>query len=485
MKISIKNKILISFLILNVFVFSLLIILFVSFFRENNRNFIEYDLQKVQQDVVSYIDEFIDENNIGFVNTISEKRSDLLEYLNAKLKVRGAIYGLDRKIIGGSDTDIEVFQTDDSDLTNALGKKASYTVFEKEHLVCFSVPLIVSGEMLGIYRLEKDYSRIFNASSYFSRIILIFGGLSLLFVFIISLIISRSISRPILSLQAATEKIASKEYSVNIDIKSKDEIGDLANNFKIMQDNVREHFLTIQKDKELLAELLEQRKSFFDNVTHELKTPLTVIQAYTQMIVHNGLDDEEFINKGMTHILEESIRLHKLVLSLLELSENNTHYKINFEAFDISTLLEGICESISIKATDNEMTIIKNIEPSLEITGVKDEIKGLFINLMDNAVKYAGKNSIIKVLASDKSESVDVTISDNGKGISRDKLDKIFEPFYRIDRKKSREIGSSGLGLSIVKKIVDNHKGTITVESDLNAGTTFTVTLPKNPTISN
>lgn len=479
MKISIKNKIFISFLLLNVFVFSLLIILFVNFFKENNRNFIDFDLKKVKNDANTYVEQFVTDNEIGFVKTIYENRAELLEELNSKLNVKGVIYDLDGKISCGQVNNITVFKSD-LDLKNALEKKASYTVYEKEHKASFSIPLILSGEILGVYRIEKDYSQIFGMSNYFSRIILIFGGVSFLFVFIISFVISSKISEQILILKTATNKIAAQDYEVSIDVKSTDEIGDLANNFKIMQKRVKEHIITIKRDKELLSELLEQRKKFFDRVTHELKTPLTTIQAYTQIIANNGLDDKEFVNKGITHILEESIRLHKMVLSLLELSENTLmNYSINIETFNISQVIGEICESMSIKALYKDINIEKNIEPLLEIEGCKDEIKGLFINLIDNAVKHAGKNLLIKVAVFDRADNVEVVVSDNGIGIVKENLDKIFEPFYRVDRKESKETGSSGLGLSIVKKIVENHKGQISVESELNAGTTFTVTLPK------
>lgn len=480
MKISIKNKIFISFLMLNIFVFSLLIILFVHFFKENNRNFIDFDLKKVLQDSNSYVERFMSDNQIGFVNTIYDNREQLLEELNSIHNAKGVIYDLDGKIIAGQVIGIKVFYND-IDLKNALNRRASYTIYEKEHTVSFSMPLIVGGEVIGIYRIEKDYSQIFRTSNYFSRIILIFGGLSLLFVFIISLVISRKISEQILVLKTATNKIAAQNYEVDIEVKSSDEIGELADNFKVMQERVKEHIITIKKDKELLSELLEHRKKFFDRVTHELKTPLTTIQAYTQVIASNGLEDEDFVNKGITHILEESIRLHKLVLSLLDLSENNSiNFETNTESLNISKILEGICESMSIKAEGYNIDIVKNIEPSLEIRGYRDEIKGVFINLIDNAIKYAGNNTLIKVTAHDKTNSVEVLVSDNGIGIPEDKLDKIFEPFYRVDGRKSRETGSSGLGLSIVKKLVENHKGQITVESKVNLGTTFIVILPKN-----
>lgn len=480
MKISIGNKIFISFFMLNLFVFSLIVFLFVNLFQESNKDFIKFDLIKVKYDSQNYIEQFLTSNEIGFVNTIYENRSELLSELNLKLDVKGVFYDLEGKLIAGDEDTLGALNDYKDDLQIALQKKDAYTIFEKQKSVSLSMPLVVGGEVIGVYRVIKDYSIIFDKSREYSNIILIFGGMSLLFVFIISFIISRSITGPILNLKTVTNKISAQDYETQIDIKSRDEIGDLAYNFEIMRKRVREHIITIQKDKELLSELLDQRKKFFDSVTHELKTPLTVIQGYTQMLAQNGFEDEDFFNKGTTHILEESIRLHKMVLSLLELSElNSLKVKVNFEPFSISELLKKVCESLNIKAKHSEANIQPEIATGLEINGCSDEIKGLFINLIDNSIKYAGKKSIIKVVAFDKGDFVEVMVSDNGVGIPEDKLDKIFEPFYKVDAKKSKEQGGSGLGLSIAKKIVDSHNGSISIKSDVNEGTTVTVTLPK------
>ncbi len=485
MKSSIKNKIFISFLMLNTVVFMILVLLTLQLFQRNNNEFIQYDLIKTQRDAKAYITQFVDNNKIGLSNTIDEQKVLLLKALNSGLGVKGVFYDTRGNICCGSEKDSDVFSKENKDLQLALEGKASCTIFQEQRVAAFSMPVTIGGKTLWTYRLIKDYTPIFNNSRNLARIIVISGAASLVLIFFVSLFIAQTITRPIIKLKEYTNKIAMKDYDVNIEMEADDEVGDLSHNFKIMHQRITEHINTIEKDKELLSELLTQRKRFFDSVTHELKTPLTTIQGYTQMLAHNGFEDKDFFDKGTTHILEESIRLHKLVLSLLELSEQNSlDIKMQSTEFDISTLLEKVCDSLEIKAQQNNISIEKDIRPRLMAYGSMDDIRGIFINLIDNAIKYAGEKSIITVGAIDKNGTIEVVVSDNGIGIPQHSLDKIFEPFYRVDSKKSRTLGGSGLGLSIVKNIVENHGGSIHIESTEGKGTKIIIILPANKATS-
>lgn len=481
MKVSIKTKIFISFLVLNVFIFSFMVVLSINLFRRNNQEFIKYDLLKVHQDAESFITQYIKTNKIGLSKTVFEEKDSLLKELDSDLGVRGNLYDLEGKIVSGSTYDKDIFSRGEKDLEEAIKGVPSYVIFEKDGKVVASIPVVIGGSTLWVYRFVKDYTSIFNNSHNLNDIIIAFGGASILLILIISLLISKSITSPILKLKESTNRIALKEYDTVIDVKSEDEIGDLAQNFKVMQARITEHISTIEKDKDLLNELLVQRKKFFDSVTHELKTPLTTIQGYTQMIAQNGFEDKDFFDKGTTHIIEESIRLHKLVLSLLEMSEQNSiNIKSQFEKLNLSHILREVCEGIKIKAKQNDISIEPCIAEKLTIKGSSDDIKGMILNLIDNAIKYSGEKSVIKVCGEEKDNAIEIIVQDNGVGIPKDKLDKIFEPFYRVDTKKSKKLGGSGLGLSIVKNIVDVHGGSIQIESIENKGTKAIVRLPKN-----
>lgn len=481
MKVSIKTKIFISFLVLNVFVFSFMVVLSIHLFRRNNQEFINYDLVKVQHDAESYVTQYIKTNKIGLSKTVFEEKDSLLKGLDSDLGVRGAFYDFEGKVVSGIISDKDILNRGKKDLEEAIKGVSSYVIFEKDGVVVVSTHVVIGGSTLWVYRFVKDYTNIFNNSNYLTDIIMFFGGASIVLILIVSLLISKSITRPIMKLKESTNRIALKDYDVVIDIKSDDEIGDLAQNFKVMQTRITEHIATIERDKELLNELLVQRKRFFDSVTHELKTPLTTIQGYTQMIAQNGFEDKDFFDKGTSHIIEESIRLHKLVLSLLEMSEQNIiNIKSQFEILDLSNILKEVCKGLEIRAQQNNISIEHCIVEKLTIKGSADDIKGMIINLIDNAIKYSGEKSVIKVSGEEKDKAIEIIVQDNGVGIPKDKLDKIFEPFYRVDTKKSKKLGGSGLGLSIVKNIIDVHGGTIKIESSENEGTKAIVRLPKN-----
>jgi len=478
MKLSIKTKIFMCFMVLNVVVFSSLVVMSVNLLRKNNLEFINYDLLKVQHDAETYIMQYVKTNKVGLTKTIYEDKDSLLIGLNTDLIVKGAFYDLAGDKISG-ESDIEIFKRGDKDLEGAIKGISSYAVFEDEGMAVVSMPVIIGDNTLWIYRFAKDYTSIFNSSNHLSNTIIIFGGATIALIFFISFLISQSITKPIMKLKESTNKIALKEYDVVIDVKSEDEIGDLAHNFRVMQTRILEHINTIEKDKELLNELLVQRKKFFDSVTHELKTPLTNIQGYTQMIAQNGFEDKDFFEKGTTHILEESIRLHKLVISLLEMSEQNSIYmKLQFEELNVSIIIQKVCDGMMINAQQNNVSIEVDIEEKLNIKGSAEDLKGLFINLIDNAVKYSGENSVIKVRGETKENNIEIIIQDNGIGIPKENLDKIFEPFYTVDTKKSRKLGGSGLGLSIAKSIVEVHDGSIHIESSEGMGTKVIVRLP-------
>ena len=218
---------------------------------------------------------------------------------------------------------------------------------------------------------------------------------------------------------------------------------------------------------------------FFDNVTHELKTPLTTILGYAEVIQENGFNtDKEFFEKGISHIINESERLRRMVIDLLELSQvQNEDTETNFISLDLSKLLQGTCEEMQMKANRYNIEIKSNIDMGMQVIGDSDKLKQVFINAIDNSIKYGFENSLIKVIAENKTGTITITIEDVGQGIPENKLQNIFQPFYRADGLRPKEKGSKGLGLAISKAIIEKHGGSISIESKLNVGTKVIIEL--------
>lgn len=222
------------------------------------------------------------------------------------------------------------------------------------------------------------------------------------------------------------------------------------------------------------------RSEFVVNVTHELKTPLTSINGFVETLKNNDSIDKDTRDRFLGIIEEESNRLRRLIDDILMLSfiENNKG-KIDKDIDIIDTfkdvydvtykLAEKKKQSYSYYFNNNKVLIKAN----------KDHIKQLFLNLIDNAIKYTPEYGKIYVEIIDRQDSVFINVKDNGIGIPKEDIPRIFERFYRVDKARSKKIGGTGLGLAIVKHIVISLGGTISVNSTLNQGTEFSVKLPK------
>ncbi|MFA9397425.1 MAG: sensor histidine kinase [Clostridiaceae bacterium] len=296
---------------------------------------------------------------------------------------------------------------------------------------------------------------------------------------VIALFVSKQITTPIEQLAKQSAEIADGNISKSIKINSRDEAEKLSIIINKMDEKNKSQIQIIKKDRDELRDNFEQRKVFFDNVTHELKTPITTILGYSQIIKDNGFNEKDFFDRGIEHIISESKRLDRMVGELLDYSKSiskDASYK--FKNIDISPIIKNTSKDMNIKGKKYNILIECNADDELSINGDKDKIKEVLINLIDNSLKYGKVNSIIRVDAYLYLDNVILKVRDEGEGINEKDLENIFQPFYRVSKKKSREKGSNGLGLSITKAIVENHGGTIKVESKIKKGTTVTINLP-------
>lgn len=225
------------------------------------------------------------------------------------------------------------------------------------------------------------------------------------------------------------------------------------------------------------ARLDEMRRQFVANVSHELRTPITTIKTYSETLL--DVDDNQTKSAFLSVIIKECDRMTRLVSDLLYLSRLDAGERIlNFEECDLSELLRFVCEKLKIHAQKKNQTLVCSI--SKEVIGLvdRDKIEQVLINIINNAITYVQEGGKIEVSLFEENGYAKFIIKDNGPGIPKEDLPRIFERFYRVDKARSRELGGSGLGLSIADEIVKAHKGKILVESDLNVGTTFVIILP-------
>ena len=234
---------------------------------------------------------------------------------------------------------------------------------------------------------------------------------------------------------------------------------------------------------ERLIELERYRKEFVGNVSHELKTPIFNIQGYVLTLLEGGIDDPK-INKLYLQRTENSINR---MISIVEDLESITKLEsgaLNLDTgkFDIVRLVDEVFELEQMQAAERNVSLefVSRPDRPIYVNADRKRMNEVLNNLINNAIKYGKKEGYVRVGFYDMEDHIMVEVSDNGIGMEKKDLPRVFERFYRVDKSRSREQGGTGLGLSIVKHIIEAHNQRINVKSKVNEGTTFTFTLEKS-----
>ena len=267
--------------------------------------------------------------------------------------------------------------------------------------------------------------------------------------------------KPILKLTAATQKVARGEFDVSVDIKKNDEIGILIKNFNKMA-------------KEL-GNMEYLQKDFTRNVSHEFKTPIASIQGFAKLLQNENLSREEQLEfSGI--ILEETERLSRLSSNILRLSKLEYQNELSSKKeFLLDEQIRSVIVLLEQKWSKKNLDLIVNME-KICYAGDEELLQQVWINLIENAIKFSDEGGSLSISLAQTEHHVEVEIADNGIGMDEETKQRIFERFYQGNA--SHSIEGSGLGLSIVKRILDLINGEIQVKSSLNRGTVFLVKLP-------
>lgn len=329
-------------------------------------------------------------------------------------------------------------------------------------------PIVINDDFTGFAVVSAPLeSALVSSLRNVLRMFLFAAGLALILVTIAVYIMTEKIAKPIRNLENATRCYSSGDFTYRVpEIRSNDELAELIIKFNSMATS--------------LEQLENSRRSFVANVSHEFKTPMTTIGGFI-----NGILDGTIPPEKQSYYLEivssEINRLSKMVTMMLNISKIETgNADLTIEQFDISqklvTTFLGFEQLVSKKNIDIEGF---SELPQVTIHGDSAMIDQVIYNLVDNAVKFTDENGkIIVNVATDKKFAY-FSVTNSGKGIPRKDIGKVFERFYKVDQSRSTDVKSTGLGLFLVKSIVDLHGGTITVESEPDNFTRFTVKLPK------
>lgn len=316
----------------------------------------------------------------------------------------------------------------------------------------------------------------YSTTSIFSNLVL--GGMLIsIIVGIYALYMTNTFVRPILKLKSYMEVASTGDLTVHSDINGKDEIGVLSNSFNVM----------IAENKRLLEETVQYDKlktEFIANISHELKTPLNIIFCTAQLFSSkndNGdkLEGEKFDNYIST-IKQNCYRLLRLVNNLIDITKIDSGFmELKLKNQNIVEVVEDITLSIAQYAEAINRTIIFDTDTEETVMAFDEEkMERIILNLISNATKFTSPGGIIEVNIESQNKCVSISVKDDGIGIPEDKLSEIFQRFKQVDSLLNRRHEGSGIGLALVKSLVEMHNGKITVRSELGKGTEFVIILP-------
>ncbi len=326
-----------------------------------------------------------------------------------------------------------------------------------------STPIFAYGTLIGcVYMSELDPVQGSLMSTLQTSIFAITVTLEII-VIAFSILFSHTYSRRMRKIMNSIRIVRKGDYTHKLNIGGNDELTNLSNEFNDL--------ITRLQSSE------NKQRQFVSDASHELKTPLASIKLLSDSILQNNMDVEttrEFVGDiGM-----EADRLNRMSEKLLSLSRTEARTERNIEITYIAPTIERILRMLSENAKTNNISIIKDLPPDCAIEILEDDLSEIIFNLVENGIKYNRKNGSLNITLHQEDNHAVLKIADTGIGIPQESLAHIFERFYRVDKARSRSSGGSGLGLSIVRSMVEKNNGTITVDSAVGIGTTFTLKFP-------
>lgn len=235
-------------------------------------------------------------------------------------------------------------------------------------------------------------------------------------------------------------------------------------------------YMMLARDVSEYFQLQKMRRDFVANVSHELKTPLTVMRGYLEMFQMSDAELSAYMRKAFSTMGDQVSRMDKLVEQLLQLSKvEQGDEETFFTPIDLSKLARTVFEDAKWLNKEKQHQLSANIEDNLLVDGVESELKSAFSNLVSNAIAYTQEAGEINISLRAEGEKIIFTVTDNGPGIKPEHLDRLTERFYRVDESRSRDTGGSGLGLAIVKHILNRHQGQLSIASKWQHGSAFSI----------
>ncbi len=329
--------------------------------------------------------------------------------------------------------------------------------------ITYTMPTIwMDGTIVDI-TLQQSMEEVESTLDLLKAILIVVSIIATIPIFLASLALGRLILLPLERLNATMRKSAStgKYEKMDIPAKGGDELAKINRTFNMMMEKLEQHY--------------QKQQEFVSNASHELKTPITVIESYAKLLLRRGFDNREVAQESLQAIANESSRMHEMVLQLLELAKNNEHMDIHIEQLELAPFLNKV--AAQMQQAYHRNFIVDAEEAPQFIDSDEKILKQLLFILLDNARKYSEDD--VHISTAETTTHVRMTIQDFGVGIPAEHVSHLFERFYRVTEDRNRKTGGSGLGLAIAHELAGQLGITIDVESTVGEGSRFTLCIPK------
>lgn len=404
-----------------------------------------------------------------------KEQVDLLKGIKGNEDARFTVIDLEGNVIADSnvaDNSTMENHKDREEVKEAQNEGIGYAIRESETLnmpMLYVATLSENGNY--ILRIAVPFSGLEQYVGIIIPAIFISIGVTLIISLILANRFSKSVTKPLTEIAEELLKLKEENPEFHFQQYKFDEMNVIADTTLKMSNAMKESMHRIEFEKMV-------RQEFFSNASHELKTPLTSIRGYIELLEHDMATNENMKKEFLSRIKKEASNMTNLINDILMISRLETkEAEVVLSEVRVCPLVDEVCKTMEPLAKEYQVTLTTSCKP-LTMKANAQQLQELFSNLISNAIKYNKPGGKVEVTVSSETKELVIIVADTGVGIPEDARQRIFERFYRVDKGRSKKVGGTGLGLSIVKHIVNYYEGSISVESKLLEGTKFTVRLP-------
>ena len=334
--------------------------------------------------------------------------------------------------------------------------------------------------------IRASFSSITESAALSNQFFLYISLVAALIGFVVMYFVSNRFLGPITVLTNIAKRMSELDFTAKYEVKTEDEVGVLGNSMNMLSETLeqalaelKEANTELKKDLEKKEQIDAMRKEFLSNVSHELKTPIALIQGYAEGLMDNINDDEESKEFYCEVIVDEARKMNQMVKKIMDLNQLEFGYNtVTMEHFDIIAMIRAVIAKSDILLKQKEINLAFDEDAPIYVWSDAYMSEEVFTNYLTNAINHADGEKRIDIQLEKKEKTVKITVHNTGEQIPEEDLSKLWDKFYKVDKARTREYGGSGVGLSIVKEIIEQHGAWYGVDSQVGVGSQFWFALP-------